>query len=94
VVEWRVDRQKDDNPGLFYAVNTGHDSACEVTLLPWDGQEKVRSVLTSCHLIAMGPRMIQFPTSNFGYSTCLQALGLAKKAQVLRSRLRLHNLRR
>lgn len=41
VVEWYVDRQDDDNPGLFYARNTGQDTAHEVTLVAWDGNERV-----------------------------------------------------
>lgn len=41
VVEWHVERWDEDNPGHFYAVNSGQDAAHEVTLLAWDGLDRV-----------------------------------------------------
>ncbi|MGV0906265.1 hypothetical protein [Mycobacterium novum] len=41
VVEWHVARLHDDNPGWFYAANAGQDTAYEVTLVAWDGIERL-----------------------------------------------------
>jgi hypothetical protein len=40
VVEWQVGRWDNDNPGHFYAYNSGQDAAHEVTLGAWDGQDR------------------------------------------------------
>jgi len=41
VVEWQVDRLDKSNAGRFYAANVGHDPAYEVTVVAWDGEERV-----------------------------------------------------
>jgi hypothetical protein len=41
VAEWQVDRLDKSNAGRFYAANVGHDPAYEVTVVAWDGEERV-----------------------------------------------------
>ena len=41
VVEWQVDRLDESSAGRFYAANVGHDPAYEVTVVAWDGEERV-----------------------------------------------------
>jgi hypothetical protein len=41
VVEWQIGRWDEDNPGHFYVYNSGHDAAHDVSLLAWDGQDRV-----------------------------------------------------
>jgi len=41
VVEWQVDRLDESNAGRFYAANVGHDPAYEVTVVAWDGEDRV-----------------------------------------------------
>lgn len=41
VVEWSVHREDEDNPGAFFAVNRGQDTAFEVTLTAADGTDEV-----------------------------------------------------
>ena len=41
VVEWQIGRWNEDNPGHFYVYNSGQDAAHDVSLLAWDGRDRV-----------------------------------------------------
>lgn len=65
IVEWVVGRWENDNPGHFYAYNSGQDSAHEVTFLAWDGEDRVEITAESLAPPAGGKHPLLGPPEGY-----------------------------